>query len=152
MILALTFTVGEYSMGNFSDLAQCSRILIFPLNRRQWTLLRVRAGKPESADPSHLQEITNCMKNINHHSLASMILEPLLTNHSALESWVTLGKKILEFFPDIVLQAVGTPCPSVAVCCEHTVLSDPQSSSGSGQCAVISLVGMKRCGQEGNMV
>lgn len=118
------------SVGNFSD-SQCSRTLIFPPNRRRWALLRVRAGKSESTEPAHLQEITNCTKNINHGSLAPTILESLSDKPFCPRLLGDFGGKVAELFPDTVLQAVGTLCPSIAVCCERIVLSNPQSSSGS---------------------
>lgn len=62
-------------------------------------LLRVRAGNSESTDLAHLQEITNCMKNINHRSLVPTILEPLSDKLLLGDFW----GKVAELFPDIFL-------------------------------------------------
>lgn len=72
--------------------------------------------------PSFFAGNYDCLTDMNCHSLAPTTLEPLPDR--PLVSGV-LGdlEQMTQLFRDVVLQAVGTPCPSAAVCCEYIGLS-----------------------------
>lgn len=72
--------------------------------------------------PSFFAGNYDCLTDLNCHSLAPTTLESLPDR--GLVTGVLGGlEQITQLFPDVVLQAVCTPCPSAAVCCEFIGLS-----------------------------
>lgn len=76
----------------------------------------------EIHQPSFFAGNYDCLTDLNCHSLAPTTLELLLDRLLVTGVLGDLGQ-ITQLFPDVVLQAVGTPCPSAAVCCEYIGLS-----------------------------
>ena len=76
----------------------------------------------EIHQPSFFAGNYDCLTDLNFHSLAPTTLELLPDRPLVTGVLGDLGQNT-QLFTDVVLQAVGTPCPSAAVCCEYIGLS-----------------------------
>lgn len=117
-IKALKFPVGL--IGSFSHLTQCSRIHL-PTEQLMNTVNGQRWGG-EIHRPSFFAGNYDCLTDLNCHSLAPTTLEPL-PDRPLITGVLGDLRLITQLCPDVVLQAVGTPCLSAAVSCEYIGLS-----------------------------